>query len=41
MRNPTPEDIRNLFIEEKKAKAIKYRILRDVKNLVEHEKELL
>ena len=41
MRNPTPEDIRNLFIEEKEAKAIKYRILRDVKNLVEHEEELL
>ena len=33
------KDIRNLFRLEKKTKAIKDRILRDFKNLFEHEEE--
>ena len=33
------KDIRSLFRQEKKTKAIKDRILRDIKNLFEHEKE--
>ena len=32
-------DITNLFKQEKKTKAIKYRILWHIKNLFEHEKE--
>ena len=45
MENPRPEeenlikDIRNLFKLEKKTKAIKNRILRDIKNVLENEKE--
>ena len=35
----TVKDIRNLFRQEKETKAIKDRILRDVKNLSEHEEE--
>ena len=31
-------DVTNLFRQEKEAKAIKDRILRDIKNLSEHEK---
>ena len=31
------KDIRNLFRLEKETKAIKDRILRDIKNLLEHE----
>ena len=31
--------IKNLFRQEKKTKAIKDRILRDIKNIFEHEKE--
>ena len=43
MKNLRPEDeniitdIRNLFRLEKETKAIKDRILRDIKNLLEHE----
>ena len=43
--NPRPEEekiiknIRNLFRREKETKAIKDRILRDIKNLSEHEEE--
>ena len=43
MKNLRPEDeniikdIRNLFRLEKEIKAIKDRILRDIKNLLEHE----
>ena len=33
------KDIRNLFRQEKEIKAIKDRILRDIKNPFEHEKE--
>ena len=33
------KDIRNLFRQEKESKAIKDRILRNIKNLFEHEKE--
>ena len=33
------KDKRNLFRLEKEAKTIKYRILRDIKNLFEHEEE--
>ena len=33
------EDIRNLFRQGKETKAIKDRMLRDIKNLFEHEKE--
>ena len=33
------KDIRNLFRLEKETKAIKNRILRDTKNLFEHEEE--
>ena len=33
------KDIRHLFRQEKKTKTIKDRILRDIKNLFEHEKE--
>ena len=33
------KDIRSLFRQEKETKAIKDRILRDIKNLFEHEKE--
>ena len=33
------EDIRNLFRPKKETKATKDRILRDIKNLSEHEKE--
>ena len=33
------KDIRNLFRKEKETKAIKDRILRDIKNLFEHEEE--
>ena len=45
MENPRPEeeniikDVRNLFKLEKETKAIKYRILRDIKILFEHEKK--
>ena len=35
------KDIRNLFRLEKETKAIKDRILGDIKNLFEHEEELL
>ena len=33
------KDIRNLFSQKKETKAIKGRILRDIKNLFEHEEE--
>ena len=33
------KDIRNLFRQEKETKAIKDRILRDIKSIFEHEKE--
>ena len=33
------KDIRNLFRQEKQTKPIKNRILRDIKNLFEHEEE--
>ena len=33
------KDIRNLFRQEKETNAIKDRILRDIKNLLEHENE--
>ena len=33
------KDIRNLLRQEKETKAIKDRILRDIKNIFEHEKE--
>ena len=33
------EDIRNLFRWDKETKVIKHRILRDIKNLFEHEEE--
>ena len=45
MENPRPEeenitkDIRNVFRREKETKAIKDRILRNIKNLFEHEGE--
>ena len=35
----TIKDIINLFMQENKTKAIKDRILRDIKNLFEHRKE--
>ena len=34
---PAIKDLRNLFTLEKKTKAIKNRILADIKNLFEHE----
>ena len=33
------KDIRNLYRQDKETKAIKDRILRDIKNLFEHEEE--
>ena len=35
----TIKDIKNLFRLKKENEAIKYRVIRDIKNLLEHERE--